>query len=126
MSETEVTGEKQRPKHLFAPGVSGNPAGRPKGARSKLSEAFIQDLHTVWEQSGIKALQVCAAEKPAEFCRIVASLMPQDINLAVSVDAADFAVKYRTAAAMLGNAEPQRSRRPLPNQPLTIEHHRER
>jgi hypothetical protein len=117
MSATEITGEKQRPAHLFKPGVSGNPSGRPKGARSRLSESFIADLHTVWEESGIEALRTCAAEKPNEFCRIVALLMPRDLNLSVSVNPVDFAARFRSAIEMLGNqAPPPRVRRPLPGQ----------
>jgi hypothetical protein len=83
MSETNLTVEKQRPAHLFKPGQSGNPRGRPVGARSRLSSSFIADLHTVWEETGIEALRTCAAEKPNEFCRIVALLMPRDVNLSI-------------------------------------------
>jgi hypothetical protein len=32
----------------FEPGVSGNPAGRPKGSRNKLSEAFLQLSKSTW------------------------------------------------------------------------------
>jgi hypothetical protein len=67
------------------------------------------------------ALQRCAEEEPAQFVRVVASLMPKDINLNVAVDVADFATKFRTACAMLGNTEPSRLRRPLPGQRV-IEH----
>ena len=38
--------ENTRQKHgLWQPGQSGNPAGKPKGARNKLGEAFIEALH---------------------------------------------------------------------------------
>ncbi|WP_458193262.1 DUF5681 domain-containing protein [Bradyrhizobium sp. UFLA05-153] len=29
----------------WPPGQSGNPAGRPRGSRSKLSESFLSDFH---------------------------------------------------------------------------------
>ena len=38
------SGEPTRQKHRpWKPGESGNPAGRPKGSRNKLSEEFIAD-----------------------------------------------------------------------------------
>jgi len=42
---TEITETEQRPEHLYKPGQSGNPNGRPKGSRNKLGEAFIAALH---------------------------------------------------------------------------------
>jgi hypothetical protein len=96
--------------------------GRPRGARSKLSEAFIADVHTVWEEAGIEALRACAAEKPSEFCRIIGLLMPRDINLSVGLDAASFARTFQDALALLGNEAPRQIRKPLPGQPKVIEH----
>jgi hypothetical protein len=116
MSETaEITtsADRQRDRggRFVIGGIPG--PGRPRGARSKLSEAFLQDLHAVWEKRGMKALEQCATKKPAEFVRVIASLMPQDISLSVAVDVTDFAQKFRTACELLGNAEPPQPRRPL-------------
>ena len=124
MSETEVTAEKQRPAHLFKAGVSGNPNGRPKGARSRLNTAFITDVHIIWEESGIEALRACAAKTPNEFCRIVALLMPRDVNLAIGIDPTAFADKLAQAAALLDVEldPPRRLRKALPGMPRTIEH----
>ena len=65
----------------FKPGQTPNPAGRPKGSRSKLGEAFLSDLLADWEENGADALRACRMLKPATYCSIVASILPKEINL---------------------------------------------
>ena len=77
----ESTGGKQvtgRESTQFKLGQSGNPGGRPKGSRNKLSEDFFQDLYDVWQAFGKPALETMAMLYPAEFVRLVASLMPKE------------------------------------------------
>jgi hypothetical protein len=95
--------------------------GRPRGSRNKLGEQFLEDLRDAWNEHGTAALRQCATESPEQFCKIVAGLLPRDFNLNIAVDVADFATKFRTACAMLGN-DPPRPRKPLPGQSLVIEH----
>jgi hypothetical protein len=118
MSNADITAPKQRGTP-FPPGVSGNPAGRPRGSRGKLSEDFLADLHAAWSAHGATALERCALEEPGTFVKVIAGLLPRnvDINLtAAVVDVASFTEKFRHAVSLLGN-EPPRLR-----QPRTIEH----
>jgi hypothetical protein len=62
---------------MFKPGQSGNPAGRPKGARSKLAEDFLKDLHDDWKESGLVTLQALRAEKPDVYVKVIADLLPK-------------------------------------------------
>ena len=50
--------------HLWKPGQSGNPMGRPKGAKNKISEKFLENLQDNWEKHGVDAL-----EKAESFAR---------------------------------------------------------
>jgi hypothetical protein len=99
--------------------------GRSLGSRNQLATAFVDDLKTVWNETGITALRRCAEEEPAQFVRVVASLMPKDISVSVGVDAASFGMTFRAAVEALGNEiiEPSRRRPPLPNQRV-IDHER--
>ncbi len=65
----------------WQPGQSGNPAGCPKGSRDPINEAFLKDLAADWAGDGIKALRNAREDRPAEYCRMVASLLPKDLNV---------------------------------------------
>jgi hypothetical protein len=96
--------------------------GRPKGSRNKLAESFVADLRDCWELHGVQALERCALEEPSQFLRVIASLMPKDVNLSVEISAVAFADRFRAAAELLGHdVDPPRLRRPLPGQRV-IEH----
>jgi hypothetical protein len=79
-TSTELTGEEQKP-HLFKPGQSGNPAGRPKGARSKLGEDFLKALHEDFAENGKQVIEKVRAEKPDVYLKVVASILPKEIDL---------------------------------------------
>jgi len=79
----EITAPEQQTRVVgrpFQPGQSGNPAGRPKGARSKLGEAFLDALSKDWAEYGIKAILDAREKNPGEYVKIVASLLPKEIS----------------------------------------------
>ena len=69
----------------FKPGQSGNPAGKPKGAKNKLTEAFWRDFAEAWKARGRAALEEVANKDPATFIRVAASLMPKELDIAGNV-----------------------------------------
>lgn len=74
------TDQEQRP-HLYKPGQSGNPKGRPKGSRNKLGEAFLSDMLEDWEEYGKSVIESVRAEKPDVYMKVVASILPRDLNV---------------------------------------------
>jgi len=79
----ESTGEIRRPDGTFTAGVSGNPKGKPKGSRNKLGEAFITDLQADWAEHGSKVIETVRLEKPSDYLKVVASILPKELNVRV-------------------------------------------
>jgi hypothetical protein len=65
----------------WQPGQSGNPSGRQKGARNKLTEAYLADFLTVWERHGVMALEWVAKKDPVAFVTVAATLIPKHAKL---------------------------------------------
>ena len=59
-------------------------AGRVQGSRNKLNAQFLDDLREAWEEHGKAALRICALEQPAQLVKVVASLIPKEIEVTAS------------------------------------------
>jgi hypothetical protein len=62
-------------------GVSGNPKGRARGSRHKLSENFILALHDSFEEHGDAVIAAVIQDNPAEYLRIIASIVPKQFGI---------------------------------------------
>ena len=65
----------------FAPGVSGNPGGSPEAMRRVVNKAFLQDMRKAWDKHGMKALEKCAKNQPAAFCKMYVLLVPREMKV---------------------------------------------
>ena len=80
------TAQKQGKAPPFEPGQSGNPAGRPKRARNKLGEELIAAIYDDICQRSALVMEKVRYEKPAEYLRIVASLVPRVLEIERPLD----------------------------------------
>ena len=55
--------------------------GRVKGARNRLSMAFVEALAKEFSEFGPEAIRICRIERPTEFIKIVASVLPKEFEL---------------------------------------------
>jgi hypothetical protein len=78
MDEPETTGRNQ--DGTFAPGVSGNPAGRPKGSRNKLSEDFFRALADDFAENGVAAIVAMRTERPGDYAKMIAALQTKEFG----------------------------------------------
>jgi len=61
----------------------GNP-GRPRGARHKLGEQFLAALQADFEEHGPKTIEQVRIDRPQDYIKVIASLLPRDLNLNVN------------------------------------------
>ena len=79
----DTTAKKQPRGRPFPSGQSGNPRGRPKGARNRLGTQFLEALEADFNQFGIQAIALVRERKPETYMRVVADLLPKEANINV-------------------------------------------
>lgn len=62
----------------YQKGQSGNPNGRPKGSRNKLSERFLADVARDWNKHGREVLENVRLHQPAAYLRAVSGLIVKE------------------------------------------------
>lgn len=73
-------------KGRFLTGNSGG--GRPKGARNKLGEAFVQALADDFAEHGVVAVERVRQSDPSTYLKIIGNTLPREVlQLALSVKA---------------------------------------
>ena len=66
------------PINLWQPGQSGNPAGRLRGSRNKLSEEVICALLRDFREHGQKAIAKVRQTQPGTYLKVLALLIPRE------------------------------------------------
>jgi hypothetical protein len=60
----------------FLPGNTSG--GRPVGSRNRVTSHFLNVLCKDFEENGEAVVKICRIEKPVEYLKIVASLLPKE------------------------------------------------
>jgi Family of unknown function (DUF5681) len=101
-SVTVGTEKKLRNLRPFKSGQSGNPKGRPKGARNRLGTQFLEALEADFNQHGAKAIALVREKMPEVYMRVVADLLPKEANINVEAGEA-FVELWRKISEGLGD-----------------------
>jgi Family of unknown function (DUF5681) len=99
---SDNTEKKLRNLKPFQPGQSGNPKGRPKGARNRLGTQFLEALEADFNRFGPQAIVLMRERKPDIYIRVVAGLLPKEANINVEANEA-FVELWRRISDGLGD-----------------------
>ena len=81
--EDEIPKKHRNLKAPWKPGQSGNPLGRPKGARSVLSEEFLQALQDSFKEGGLDAIKKVRDKRPQDYLKVLASILPKQVDVTI-------------------------------------------
>jgi hypothetical protein len=99
-----------RSKGWIKPGEVRNPDGRPKGSRHKLDELFVKALYEDFKTGGVTAIQKCREEKPDVYLKVVASVVPKQVDVKADQSLTDLADGLHAVAEFLGSFAAEASR----------------
>lgn len=94
----------------WKPGQSGNPLGRPQGARAKFSEKACADALADWTSNGAATLERVRATDPSTYLRVLFSIIPKDIAVSIEnrtgpMDGAEMQMMRRLVAMIQATAD---------------------
>ena len=101
----------------FKPGHPSR-GGRRKGSRDRIATALLEALAEDFEKHGAQAVKIARVERPVEYLRVIASLLPKELEITtnnslreLTDDELDFFVAQlraeRTTAASTDDRENQ-------------------
>lgn len=64
----------------WLPGGAPKSPGRPKGARNKLGEAFLESLYKDFQAHGISTIVLARESDPVAYLKVVAGLLPRQLT----------------------------------------------
>lgn len=89
------------PEHSrFKKGQSGNPGGKPAGTRNALQGSFLKKLQEDFDKFGALAIRQCRKKDPTGYVRVVASLMPKELEIKRPLEELDDAQLAAAIAAL--------------------------
>ncbi len=77
----------------FKAGNSGGP-GRQKGARNKITKAYLDAVAKSFAKNGPEVLEIIKEKRPDVYMKLVAALVPKDLDVKHSGDLAIQVVNY--------------------------------
>ena len=69
--------------------------GRPKGARNKLTNAWIKNLYEIYQDGGKEKLRQAMEDRPDVVMKYIAALVPKDLDVKHSGDVIINIVDYQ-------------------------------
>jgi hypothetical protein len=75
-----AAGNRSGLKEPWKPGQSGNPAGRKKGSRHKLSELLLSKLCADFEEHGEAVIKEVREKKPEAYLAAAVAILPKQVE----------------------------------------------